>query len=109
MVHKGPIQLPASVKARCMALINIGRLAQVIHSDEDAIRANIVYARLIFGSLLLHDIQDLQRLIDGIVNSGLANESLISDMSELSMVLKLFIDAASVPTRACGIWSMVQY
>lgn len=109
MVHTGSICLPATIKLRCVALINVGKLAGLIRTAEDAHRANTVYLRLIFDSLLIHDLLDLQRLANGLNESGAPNESLTEDISELSAVLDLFIQAASTPTRPCGIWSAVMY
>ena len=61
--------------------------------------------RLEANQLMIHDLQDFQRLCSEVLKSNQINESLREDIKELSEILDLFITVDYSPVRPCGMWS----
>ena len=101
------IKLPPPITDRCVALINLGNLLQLFNINL-FMRAYDVEQKLTRNDLLIHDVQDIQRLCKAVMDSQEINEFLREDVLALSTILDLFIEAAAAPTMPCGMWAMAE-
>lgn len=107
-MHKGPIPLPLPIKLRCYALINLGNLLQLF-DIRLYLRVMEVRQKISNDDLRVHDIQDIKLLCAAVRDSEEINDSLRSEVVELSQILDLFINVASFPSRDCGLWANVSF
>ncbi len=102
-MHQGPIPLPDPIKARCIALANLGNLMQ-LYSINSFIKVMEVSNRLQRDRITIFDLQEIKKLCTIISESELINDNLRTDINELFAIIDLFLQAATVPARPCGIW-----
>lgn len=99
-----PIKLPAPIQLRCYSMINLGRLMNIFTIDL-FMHVIDVRSRLDENNLMIHDLQDFQRLGQEILKSNEINDLLREDIMELIAILDIFITVSYSPIRSCGMWS----
>lgn len=102
-MYQGAIPLPDPIKARCLALANLGSLLQ-FYSITEFIKVMEVSNRMRRNALTIFDLQDIKKLCSSISEHEAVNPNLRIEVEELFAILDLFIQAATSPTRPCGMW-----
>jgi uncharacterized protein YkvS len=103
-IHRGPVPLPMLIVGRCMALISIGNLLQIYHVEHvDTIRG--VIERMASNRVSICDLQSIDQLCDAVIGCDDIDDELRANIQELSSIIGLFIQAAHIPARPCGMWS----
>ena len=102
-MHKGPIELPDPIRMKCLMVTDFGCLLGIISIDLLP-RVACVRDHLLTNKLWIHDLQDLQKLAAAVIDTESLDEILTESVEELDTILELFIEAASSPTRPCGMW-----
>ncbi len=103
-MYSGPIKLPDPIKLRCYALINLGSMLQLFDITS-FVRVIEVRTNIAHECLRVPDLQDIARLCEAVMSAEEVNDSLREEVLELSMIINLFIEVASSPTRPCGMWA----
>jgi hypothetical protein len=106
-MHFGPIKLPEPLQARCVSLINLGKMLNLFDINL-FIRVMDVHRNMISDKLTIMDLQDIVRLCDVINTNDQINELLHIDINEFKDIINMFISVASCPDRSCGMWSSIQ-
>jgi len=106
-MYHGYIQLPDPIRARCAALINLGIIMNVFTANLFVKLFDVRY-RLSKNKMFIHDLQDIYLLATTVCGCEQVNDSLRGDITELSTIIDLFIQAASSPIRPCGMWSPLE-
>lgn len=71
-MHRGPIVLPESLQARCIALLSLGAMLR-LYSINTFIRVADVEQKLLRNKLTICDLQDIRRLCSEISRKGEVN------------------------------------
>ena len=102
-MHKGPIELPDPIRMKCLMVTDFGCLLGIISID---LLPRVVSVRdnLLVNKLRIYDLQDLQKLAAAVIDTKCLDQILTESVEELDTILDLFIQAASSPTRPCGMW-----
>lgn len=100
-MFRGPIELPEVIQTQCIALLNLGALLR-LYSITTYVRVTDVERKLVRNKLTVCDLQDIMHLCDVVSQSEGVNESLRQDIRVLDSTLAVFIAAASLPVRSCG-------
>lgn len=102
-MHQGPIILPDPIRLKCFMTLDLGCLLRIVPFDLLP-RVFIVRDRLTKNTIMIHDLQDLHKLANALINCDCLDNILTESIQEFLLIIDLFITVAAAPIRQCGLW-----
>lgn len=100
-MHTGPIALPPLIKQYCFDLVDIG-ISLGVFTISSYIEAMDICDKISEDSTRVHDLQQIIRLCNVILDCDIDHDILRSNINGLIDAINMIVLDASIPMRSCG-------
>lgn len=105
LINKKMITLPSNIQTGCIQYLNLACSLNMFRLEHYRIVAEGM-ERIVKNEVYVQDMIRMKSVCEDLIKTDLLRPDILEDVQCLKMALTMFIDAASLAVRPCGMWYM---